>query len=258
MISPLRVFGLAALGALAVHGAFAVRVGYIHAELIGWTDGRLASFVASGMARAVVVDTLEPAPPPKDDAPAPPKVRVAPAARAPRPPVAAVRTQSAPTARAAQAVPIVAAPPDGPVDLTNGFVSGLGARSLGGLARRDGSSASPVRDSAKSGDATAGSTRTTAPPVDRSRPLEREGGGDWKCPFPAEADVDAIDDAAAVITVTVAADGKLQSATIDQDPGHGFGREARACALRESWVPALDRDGKPVLATKRLRVLFSR
>jgi protein TonB len=94
--------------------------------------------------------------------------------------------------------------------------------------------------------------------IDRSRAVERVGTGNWSCPFPAEADLDQVDEAAAVIAVSVGPDGSVRSATIDSDPGHGFGREARACALRESYTPALDRDGTAVAATKRFRVFFTR
>lgn len=47
--------------------------------------------------------------------------------------------------------------------------------------------------------------------------------------------------------------------TIVNDPGHGFGEAARACALREPCEPAKDAAGRPVAAeTKAFRVRFER
>jgi hypothetical protein len=40
-------------------------------------------------------------------------------------------------------------------------------------------------------------------------------------------------------------DGSALAVTILQDPGYGFGREARLCALRHTYVPARGHDGAP-------------
>ena len=55
----------------------------------------------------------------------------------------------------------------------------------------------------------------------------------WDCGFPWEADRDRIDHAMAQIAVTVKADGTAETVDVVYDPGHGFGRVAKACALRQ-------------------------
>lgn len=95
-------------------------------------------------------------------------------------------------------------------------------------------------------------------PVDRSRPASLVRKGDWACPWPAEAEAEQIDQAVVVIAVTVSETGRALSVDV-RDPGYGFGREARRCAMREAYVPALDREGRPTTAvTKPIRVRFSR
>jgi protein TonB len=43
------------------------------------------------------------------------------------------------------------------------------------------------------------------------------------------------------------------------DPGFGFGRAARVCALSRRYTPALDRTGSPtVSATPPIKVRFTR
>jgi len=43
------------------------------------------------------------------------------------------------------------------------------------------------------------------------------------------------------------------------EPGHGFGRAARMCALTKRYTPALDRDGNPVVGTTPpINVTFTR
>jgi periplasmic protein TonB len=43
-----------------------------------------------------------------------------------------------------------------------------------------------------------------------------------------------------------------------RDPGHGFGRAARACALARSYAPALDTGGKPIASRLKVEVRFVR
>lgn len=251
-------FGI--LGAALFHAAFAVRIGYIHAELISWTETSLTRFVNAGMDRTIEVETLKPPDPVKDETPPPPEEKD----DTPPPPLATNDPPPEAPPAAAQAGAIIASDPDpnDPLDLTGSFVTGTGDKFAGGVTQQGGTSTTAVRNVAAvaTGQPGGNGTQGTAPPstVDRSRAVQRAGTGDWKCPFPPESDLDQIDEAAAVIAVTVSADGKVQNATIDQDPGHGFGREARSCALRESYTPALDRDGKPIAGTKKFRVLFTR
>lgn len=79
----------------------------------------------------------------------------------------------------------------------------------------------------------------------------------WACPFPPEAD--GIDHAVVRVQADVRADGTPVSVTVLDDPGHGFGREALPCAMKERYISALDRDGRPVRAvTLPFRVVFDR
>jgi periplasmic protein TonB len=68
------------------------------------------------------------------------------------------------------------------------------------------------------------------------------------CPFPAESDLARIDHAAVLLVVTVLPDGSPGAVTVLQDPGHGFGRAAIACAKRQSFTYARDRQGKHLQA----------
>jgi len=95
------------------------------------------------------------------------------------------------------------------------------------------------------------------PSVDRSRAPALARGGQWSCPWPEEAE--QIDDAAVTIRVVVDAAGHATRVDVEVDPGHGFAREARRCAMRETYLPGLDREGRPIAATsKQIRVRFSR
>ena len=49
--------------------------------------------------------------------------------------------------------------------------------------------------------------------------------------------------------VTVRPDGSPLSVKVVSDPGHGFGRAARMCALGRRYTPGLDREGKPMVGT---------
>ena len=62
-----------------------------------------------------------------------------------------------------------------------------------------------------------------------------------------------------MIQVKVKPDGSPENVTVVQDPGHGFGREARKCAMRKKYSQGLDPDGNPVGGTtKPFRVRFER
>jgi protein TonB len=90
------------------------------------------------------------------------------------------------------------------------------------------------------------------PTPDRSRAAGLEGSTDWSnCPFPPEAFVS--------IVVTVRPDGTPLSVNVVSDPGHGFGRAARMCALSRRYSPALDRNGAPTTqASPPIRIRFNR
>lgn len=184
----------------------------------------------------------EEAPPPKADAPPPPPV-------------------------AAEAAKVLTQEPanDEPVNLTgNSFVTGSGSTYAGGTTQAGGTSKQAVYNAAAAATGVVGSTGTapapSTPKVDRSRAAGLAGGDRWDdCPFPAEADSEQIDQAYVTIQVKVSATGAAESVTVLQDPGHGFGREARKCGMQKTYATALDVDGRPVAGTtKAIRIHFER
>jgi protein TonB len=85
------------------------------------------------------------------------------------------------------------------------------------------------------------------------------GSSAWNCAFPPEADAAKVDSAVVTLVVTVSATGKAIKVMVMQDPGNGFGRAARDCALTRTYKPALDDQGKPIEAsTPAIRVKFTR
>jgi protein TonB len=146
--------------------------------------------------------------------------------------------------------------PDEPVDFTgDGFVQGDGEKYVGGTTSSTGSSKVAVKGPAKP-DSTAPVTNkpvgpaTTEPAVDKSRP-PRPSSTNWNCGFPPEADFDQIDYATVQLAVTVGTDGRAKSVSIMSDPGHGFGRLARSCAMRMTYQVGYDKAGNPVVKTTR-------
>jgi protein TonB len=108
-----------------------------------------------------------------------------------------------------------------------------------------------------------GDVRPPPPPPPPARDLSKSpdlvGSRTWNCPFPPEADAEQIDSAVVRVIVTVRADGTPQTVQVASDPGFGFGRAARMCALARRYTPGLDRDGKAVTKTMPpITVSFSR
>jgi protein TonB len=141
------------------------------------------------------------------------------------------------------------------IDLTDGFVTGSSSTVAGGAAASQG--ASPGTAGGSPGEPPRHASSMSSGP-DRSRKPALAGGLEWACPFPPEAEAAGIDDAVASIRVEVDASGAIRTASIESDPGHGFGRAARSCALTKRWSPALDRDGNPVAGGAVVRVRFVR
>lgn len=200
-----------------------------------------------------------PPPPPKEE----PKEEPKPVAKEDPPP----KDTPPPPPTPAEAQKVLTQDPDPKeLDLTKDtVVSGSADRGPGGLTSANGTSKTPVMNPAASPTGTPGGTGTApAPPgppkVDRSRAAGLSGSADWSdCPFPGEADAEQIDQAFVTIQVKVAANGTPESVTVVQDPGHGFGREARKCAMRKRYTTALDVDGNPMAGTtKPFRVRFDR
>lgn len=157
--------------------------------------------------------------------------------------------------------------PDEPLDMTGqGFVSGDGSGPGYGMVSADGTGKSPTYNKAAALGGKEGATGTGKPgpppaPTgpDLSKAANVAGSSAWDCPFPPEADAEQIDQALVSIIVTVRADGSPQSVKVVNDPGYGFGRAARLCALSRRYTPALDRTGTPmVAATPPIRVRFTR
>ena len=151
--------------------------------------------------------------------------------------------------------------PEEPVDLTgNAFVQGNAAAYAGGYSSSRGTSTRVVLGMPSPVGPSAGSK--TAPSVaapDRSRVASLSGEANWSCPFPPEADNVQVDDAYVTLQVDVDASGGPAAVRVLSDPGTGFGREARRCAMSRRYATALDRDGNPVVGTTRpFRVHFSR
>jgi len=189
------------------------------------------------------------------DSPPPPPARAGAPERPPasRPP-AATKPRSG-LARAGEVLTVKPGP-DEPVDLTGqGFVTGSSSAYAGGFTSSKGTSRRAVPSQPSSGPA---SPEPEAAGPDRSRRATLEGGAQWHCPFPPEADGEEINSAVVPIRVDLDATGLVREVAVLSDPGHGFGREAERCARGKRFTPALDRDGNPIETRVTIRVHFER
>jgi protein TonB len=197
----------------------------------------------------------EPEPEPQPEPKPPPVAKpVEPKPAEPKPP--APEPTAAPPPAAAQAGAIMDAPAD-VVDFGDTFVAGQGASYAGGVTASKGTATQAVRDLRAQGAGVIGGTGTD-PTADRSRPPRLTGGGVWNCPFPPEADDFGVDLAVVGLSVEVDASGRVLNAAAKSDPGHGFAREARRCALSKRWDPGLDRAGNPMRSITLVNVKFQR
>jgi len=226
----------------------------VAAGVVAWVHDRRAA--PADVVAEVEIAEEPPPPPPSVVEPEPAKAQEAPSRPSPAtPPVT-------PAARAGQV--LTAQPkPDDPVDLTNAFVQGIGDHYTGSFTTATGTgTAPPVAPPVAAPQPVAPRMAAVAPPVqtdDRSRPPSLSGATEWSCPFPEEADSSQIDDAYVTLQVSVGPEGAATAAQVVSDPGHGFGREARRCAMARRYVNGLDRDGNPIPGTTRpFRVHFSR
>jgi len=175
------------------------------------------------------------------------------------PPPKARPHEAPPPPAPAQASKVLAQEPDpnDPVDLTGyTIVQGNGDQFAGGFTTSNGKNTSAVQ----SAPAPSGVVGGTGPPrgVDRSRGCSLEGGAEWNCPFPQEADTVQVDEAYVTLQVDVRTDGTPSSVRVLADPGNGFGREARRCAMAKRYQVALDHDGSPTACAFKVRVHFGR
>ena len=175
--------------------------------------------------------------------------------RAPHRPAPVRRSRSS---ERAQAGAVLTKEPDRdePVDFTGqGFVIGSSSTYAGGFTSKSGTSRRAVLSNPRTVPAP---TEPAVTPPDKSRRAAFEGGAQWHCPFPPEANEYAIDSAVVPIRVDLDATGSVRDVVVLSDPGHGFGREADRCARSKRFNPALDRDGTPIAAQVTIRVHFER
>jgi protein TonB len=219
-----------------------------------------------------MADFIEVELPPEPPAPEPP-----PAAPEPEPEVVQKRVVLAPTPKPVERAP---EPPPEPtpappaaaqaaqvlaqndvVDLSNSIVVGSGAKYGGGTTDSSGTSARAVRATGAKdvgGGVTPGGTPAPAPAVNRTRAPRLAGGASWSCPFPPEADVAGVNQAAVALRVSVGASGSVSAVQVTSEPGYGFGRAAKRCAMSKRWDPGLDASGRSVDATAVVNVRFVR
>lgn len=252
------VFGV--LFAVIVHGSLAAWAALIRLELIRWTQDARAQ-LHQRLLYSCDID-LE-----KMNAPDPPPVVPEDPAPVPPPPTKTVANVEPAQPRIPEAPapvpvgPLLTAPSD-PLDTpTDGPVVGSAPETLGGFRGRTGTSTTPVHNPAAHPNGVGAGTAPAPAPRqiarDQSGPATRNGASDWRCPWPAEAD--DIDEAYVTIQVTVNADGRAGRVAVLADPGHGFAREARSCAMRERYGAAHDRDGSSIAGdTKAFRIHFER
>jgi protein TonB len=228
----------------------------LFAEIVSWNRA-LRDAVSARLAQTYDIDVAKP----QELPPEPPKVEE----KEPPPPAKEVPKEAPPPAQA-QAAKIIAQEPDKDevVDMRDSFVQGTGATYAGGITSSNGTSKDAVRNVAAAPTGVPGGTGTSgaqpAVRLDKSRGASLSGSSDWgDCPFPAEADAEQVDQAYVTLQVKVRADGSPESATVVQDPGQGFGREARKCAMRKRYQTAQDVDGNAIAGqTKPFRVHFTR
>ena len=242
---------------VALYTALGVRGLVMSTGLGGFAEGVLAILQKAHHAEF----EIEPPPPP----PPPPPTTPEPEPEVPKeaPPPRAMAAPQAPPAAAEAGKVLTADPdPDEPVDLTgNGFVQGTGDTFAGGVTTSDGTSHTAVRNLQAAGSATAAAPERPGP-KGPEKDLSRKAAplsGYWDdCGFPAEADIEQINNASVSLVVTVDADGRATNATVTRDPGYGFGALAKRCALRKKYSPPLNRAGEAVTATQSVTINFTR
>ena len=196
-------------------------------------------------------------------APAPPK-------SAPKAPPQEKKAVEPPPAAQAGQVLTAKADPAAAADFTDfTMVQGDAGTYAGGITDSKGTGKDAVYDRGARGSGSGGGRGTpegtgtaTAAPTgpDLSKPAS-PSSRDWSCShlFPPEADEADVNQAVVTVIVTVGADGSPRSVKIVADPGNGFGRAARTCALAQRYTAALDRDGKGTTgATPPFTVRFTR
>lgn len=249
------VIGL--LGAIALHGAAGVRAAANLFDVESFSRG-VAAYVKNNLQMQVDIDTTPPPPPPPEpEAPPPAPEPEAPAPeKAPTPSTPTPPTNEPPAPAPAEAGKVLTSDPDpnAPVDLTgDGFVTGNG-EFRGGITSSSGTSKTAVRDvNAVPGGVPGGTGTAPAAPKGPEKDLSQAAGPigtSWSdCGFPAEAQLDGVEQGVVKLVVTVNPNGRAKSVTILSDPGSGFGNHARQCAMRRTFKPALDKSGQAIVSS---------
>ncbi|MCL2722982.1 MAG: hypothetical protein FWD69_00955 [Polyangiaceae bacterium] len=256
--------------ALLLHAGAAAAAGtaMMLADMATWAH-KVRSSIAAQLTQTYEIEMAKekpPEPPPPEPAKEEPKEEPAPVIKQQQQEAKPHENTPPPPPAAAQAGKVLTQEPpkDEPVDLTgNTFVTGSSSTFAGGTTQAGGTSKTAVYGTAAAATGVPGGKGTApahTPGVDKSRAAGLLGGASWDdCPFPSEADAEQIDNAYVTIQVKVKSDGAADSVTVVQDPGHGFGREAKKCAMRKQYATALDADGNAMAGTTKVfRVRFSR
>lgn len=264
---PVTVMLIAGVLALSVHAGAAV--GAVQAALTHAFDTwarDVNEFIAQEIGQTYELEVAKEEPPPPEPEPQP-EPEPEPEAVAEPPPIKEAPPPDAkpqPPA-ASDAAKVLTQEPrdDEPVNLTESFLNGEAETANGGVTQRGGTSKVANYNPHALATGTPGGTGTApvpaAPRVDRSRAARISNLSNLeRCPFPPEADADQIDEAVVGIEVRVSTGGRAENVSITSDPGHGFGREAKKCALRERYETALDVDGNAIPGLFRVRFRFSR
>ncbi|MEM1032662.1 MAG: hypothetical protein AAGN82_20115 [Myxococcota bacterium] len=194
----------------------------------------------------IPVEAPEPAEPPpaREEEPTPEPPTPVPAA--PRPLDAP--PSSPPPAEAEAGRVLASADEAGPEVADFTMVQGDGGGYAGGTTSRRGTSREPsLRAGARPRGTPSGRGSGRAAEWDRSR-MARPASGAWNCArlFPAAADAADVHHALVTVVVEVSAAGQPARVSVVRDPGHGFGAAARACALGQRYVAALDPRGRAI------------
>jgi periplasmic protein TonB len=242
--------------------------GLFHASLFGaalYLSSPAPSQAARPSAQALLEVELAPEPPPEvkppepePEQPEPIKLKIAKPAPTPvpesEPEPERAPAEDTPPPAAAEASAALTQNEDAKEAPSDTLVTGNAASYAGGTTERGGTASQAVHTpNARAAGVPDGSGDA---PVDRSRAPQLAAGTDWSCPFPAEAEEDGVDHAVVGLEVEIATSGAVLAVTIHSDPGSGFGREARSCALKKHWRPGLDKNGQPIQQKHRLNVTF--
>jgi protein TonB len=242
----------------------------VHASLFGaalYLSSPAPSLAAKPSAQRLLEVELAPVPepvaekapePPAPEPPAPLKLKVAKIAAAPVPesapePEKPAAEHTPPPVAAQASAALTQEAPAAPAS-SDTLVTGSAASYAGGTTERGGTATQVVQ--APNARAAGVPDGTGNAPADRSREPRLAAGTDWSCPFPAEAEEDGVDHAVVGLEVEISPSGAVLAIAVHNDPGSGFGREARACALKKHWLPGLDKNGQPIQRKHRLNVTF--